>query len=605
MKAWIALALTAATLPAQTYRVSTVAGRAAVDAARPPLEASIETPAALAVDDKANLYVADSASNRIWKITPDLGQQGPERKYAFGAITLVAGAGGMFFDGDEGPAIEAHLASPNGVAAAPDGTIYIADTNNNRIRAIGTDGIIHTVASGLAIPFGIAVDAAGTVYFSELQSGRVRRIENDGALTTLASQLVRPMGLAIALDGALLIAESGSQRIQRLSSDGNIQVFAETGARSIPRSLAVDAEGNVYFSDVGTGNIQRIDPAGSMRPVLSIILPNPMGLAATFEGTLFFSTTGTFGGAINMLPVGQTSLGSPIVGGNNRGREGVAAVESLVMSPTGVAQKPDGTVLITQPLQDVIRRVDDAGIIRLYAGNSPGFGGDGGPVERASLSNTFAVAADSAGNVFLADSSNMRIRKVDTQGIITTLAAGLTQPQQVAVDNRGNVYAGEPLQHRIRIITADGSVRTLAGNGTRGFSGDKGPASEAQLASPQGIAADNEGNVYIADTGNGRIRRVTPDGTIDTIATITAPQAVAIEPTGTLLIAAGHAIYRFQGGALERIAGGAEPGFSGEDEPAIDSRWNQPSAIYAAPNGDIFVADRGNHRIRRLRPYSE
>ncbi|MBS1825813.1 MAG: SMP-30/gluconolactonase/LRE family protein [Acidobacteria bacterium] len=605
MSAWLALILAAATLPAQTYRVSTVAGRPAVDPSRPPLESSLETPAALAVDAASNLYIADAASNRVWKITPDLNQQGPERKYAFGTITLVAGAGGMFFDGDEGRATQAHLASPNGVAVAPDGTIYVADTNNNRIRAITTDGIIHTVASGLAIPFGVSVDAAGTVYFSELQSGRVRRIENDGSLTTLASQLVRPMGLAIAPDGALLIAESGSQRIQRLSSDGNIQVFAETGARSIPRSLTVDAEGIVYFSDVGTGNIQRIDPAGSMRPVLSIILPNPMGLAATAEGTLFFSTTGTFGGAINMLPAGQASLGSPIAGGNNRGREGIPALESLVMSPTGVARKPDGTLLIAQPLQDVIRKVDDTGLIRLYAGNSPGFGGDGGPVERASLSNTFAVATDAAGNVFLADSSNMRIRKVDTGGIITTLAAGLTQPQQVSVDNAGNVYAGEPLQHRIRIIAPDGSVRTLAGNGTRGFSGDNGPATEAQLASPQGSAADNEGNVYIADTGNNRIRRVKADGTIETIATITAPQGLAIDSTGALLITAGHAIHRLKGSTLERIAGGAEPGFSGDDEPAIDSRWNQPSAIYAAPDGDIFIADRGNHRVRRLRPYSE
>ncbi|MBL8178287.1 MAG: SMP-30/gluconolactonase/LRE family protein [Bryobacterales bacterium] len=603
MTAWFVWSLAAALLPAQNYRVSTVAGRALVNDTRPPWEAVLETPSALAVDSSGVLYFADASSHRIYKIEPGLGRSGPEEKYAFGRIVLVAGAGGMFFDGDGGPAVDAHLASPNGIALAPDGTLYIADTNNNRLRAVSPDGIIRTLADGLDLPFGIAVNAEGVIYVSELRGGRVRRIGKDGDRTTVAERLVRPMGLAFDSSGALLIAESGQQRIHRLTMDGQMQIAAETGARSIPRSIAVDGHGEVYFSDPGTGLIRRIQPSGELSSVLTILIPNPMGLAARADGALFLSTATGLGGSINLLPAAQTALGSPIAGAGSRGREGISALDSLLFYPTGVARKADGTLLIAQPVQDVVRQVDENGFIRLYAGNSPGYGGDGGPVERASLSNVFGIAADSAGNVYLADSSNRRIRRVDQDGIITTLAADLSQPQHVAVGAAGNVYAGEPSAHRVRAISPDGSVRTLAGTGARGFSGDGGDASQSQLASPQGIAADAEGNIYIADTGNNRVRRVNAAGTIQTVIEVTAPQGLAIDPAGNLLITAGHSLYRLApGGELERIAGDAAPGFSGDDGPAVESRWNQPGAIWVAANGDIFVVDRGNHRLRRLRP---
>lgn len=599
---WIGLML-ASSLLGQDYRVSTVAGRDTVIDSRPPLEAILETPSAMLVDRGGTLYYADASSHRVYKITPDLGRIGPETQYAFGNIAAVAGAGGMFFSGDGGPALESHLASPNGIALAADGTLYIADTNNNRVRAVSAEGEMRTVASGLALPFGIAVNADGVVYVSELQGGRVRRIETGGSLTTVAERLVRPMGLAFHSDGTLLIAESGMQRIHRLGSDGELRVFAETGERSIPRSVAVDAEGSVYFTDLGLGQIRRIDAQGDIRSVLSILIPNPMGLAVTSDGTIFVSTATGLGGSINMLSPGQRSLGSPIAGGSNRGRDGIAAVESLLVAATSVAQKADGTLLIAQPMQDVVRKVDASGTISFYAGNSPGYGGDGGPVEKASLSNTFAVAVDGAGNVYLADSSNRRVRRVDFDGIITTLAADLSQPQQLAVDATGNVYAGEPSMHRVRAITPGGVVRTLAGTGVRGFSGDGGPAAEAQLASPQGITASPEGVIYIADTGNNRLRRVTAEGIIETLASIPSPQAVVVEAAGTLLITSGHSIYRLSpGGEPERIAGGTAPGFSGDDGPAASSRWNQPGAMWASANGDIFVVDRGNHRVRRLQP---
>jgi len=297
----------ASTLLGQSHRVSTVAGRDTVIDSRPPLEAVLETPSAMLVDRNGVLYIADASRHRVYKITPDPGRIGPETQYAFGSFAAAAGAGEMFFSGDGGPALESHLASPNGIALAAGGTLYIAGTNNNRVRAVSPNGEMRTVATGLALPFGIAVNAEGVVYVSDLQGGLVRRIEPDGSLTTVAERLVRPMGLAFDRDGSLLIAGSGMQRTHRLNSDGGLQGFAETGERSIPRSVAVDTEGNVYAGEPSMHRVRATAPGGVVRtlagtgvrgfsgdggPAAEPQLASPQGIAACPEGVVYIAGTG-------------------------------------------------------------------------------------------------------------------------------------------------------------------------------------------------------------------------------------------------------------------------------------------------------------------------
>ena len=209
-----------------------------------------------------------------------------------------------------------------------------------------------------------------------------------------------------------------------------------------------------------------------------------------------------------------------------------------------------------------------------------GFGGDGGPAKLAMLNQPEGVAVDASGNLYIADTDNNRIRKISPNGIITTVAgtgiagfsgdggpasqAQLNHPEGVAVDASGNLYIADTGNNRIRKISPDGIITTVAGNGIAGFSGDNGPASQAQLNQPEGVAVDASGNLYIADTDNDRIREVRTDGVIVTIA--------------------------------------GDAGFSGDGGPASQAQLNHPEGVAVDASGNLYIADTGNNRIRKISP---
>ncbi|MCF8036072.1 MAG: putative Ig domain-containing protein, partial [Desulfobacteraceae bacterium] len=278
------------------------------------------------------------------------------------------------------------------------------------------------------------------------------------------------------------------------------------------------------------------------------------------------------------------------------------------------------------------------GILGFLAGGpvSPGFSGDQGPAAEAQLNSPAGIASDAGGSIYIADSSNHRVRKVDSGGIITTVVgsqtagyggddgpaaeAQLRNPSDVAVDDEGNLYIADTGNHCIRKVSSNGIITTLAGTGEPGYSGDDDAALEASLDSPAGIDVDQERNIYIADTGNHCIRKISPSGVIATIAGngtsgsgmddvparqsyLYSPRDVAVDGRGEIYIAdtGNHSIRRIDiSGNITTVAGNGISDFSGDGAEATEAGLDTPSSVALDRQGNIYIADTRNNRIRKV-----
>ncbi|MFJ5927388.1 RICIN domain-containing protein [Kitasatospora sp. NPDC092948] len=313
------------------------------------------------------------------------------------------------------------------------------------------------------------------------------------------------------------------------------------------------------------------------------------------------------------------------------------ALSAELNHPYGIAVDRNGTVCAADSGNHRIRKVTTDGRITTIAGDgTAGFGGDGGPAASARLNSPREVAVDGAGTLYIADSGNHRIRKITTDGRITTIAgtgtpgfdgdngpaasALLNHPFGVAVDGAGTLYIADSGNHRVRKVAADGRITTIAGTGAPGFDGDGGPADQARLNRPSGVAVDGAGDAYIADADNHRVRKVSADGTISTVAgTGTAgfdgdggpadqarldlPLGLVVDSTGALCIAdsGNHRIRKVAAdGTISTIAGTGTAGFDGDGGPAGQARLNGPCGLALDCVDALYIADAGNHRIRRI-----
>ena len=281
---------------------------------------------------------------------------------------------------------------------------------------------------------------------------------------------------------------------------------------------------------------------------------------------------------------GSTSPGIYTVAGTavaGYSGDGGPALTAELNSPYGVSLDASGNIYIADTGNSVIRKVDSSGKIMTIAGNgAQGYSGDGVPATSAALYKPYRVVADRTGNVYIADFYNNRIRKVDTSGTITTVAGTGTQgyngddvpaitaqlnlPAAVAVDTAGNIFIADTWNNRIRKIDTSGTINTIAGTGFAGVLGDGGPATSAQVNEPEGIAVDNSGSIYIVDYGNSKIRKIDTSGTINTIA-----------GTGSI-------------------------GNSGDGGPATAAFLNQPTGVAVDRAGNVYIADNQNSRVRKV-----
>ena len=310
------------------------------------------------------------------------------------------------------------------------------------------------------------------------------------------------------------------------------------------------------------------------------------------------------------------------IGVNGYTGDGGLALDAAIM-PAGLTTDTAGNIYFGDIVHNVVRKIDASGIITTIAGSG--------------IDAPAAVAVDREGNVYISENISNRIKKVSPSGIITTIAGGgagrdltheavaahvsIWSPDGIAVDSEGTIYFAESFNHCISKVTKDGIISTIAGTGSGGYNGDDIPATDAQLNYPMGIALDGGGNIYVADKGNERIRKVTPGGKIitvagcsssgyngdnipATIAQLNYARDVAIDKEGNIYIAdeVNQRIRKVDGaGIITTVAGTGTVGYSGDGGPAVDAQLNNPGCIAVNSFGNLYIADISNGRIRRVR----
>lgn len=626
-----------------TGTITTVAGNGIVGFSGdngPATAAKLNQPRGLCVDSSGNVFIADTKNHRIRKVT------------IAGIITTVAGSGGNTFcvtnqfAGDGGPATAALLNEPEGVFVDTSNNIFIADTSNNCVRkvAAGT-GIITTVAgqgfmngntgdggpatsATLGQPRSVAVDSLGSLYIADDDFARVR-IVSGGNISNYAGS---PTG------------------IQGNTGDGGPASMALLGGHI---AIAIDASNNLYIGDgknnvirqvnFSTMNINKIAGTGGggfsgdggpalMAQFNGNRLPVAVGAGPTPDYFVFDHDNFR----IRKVHTGTIST----VGGSGFGAfaDGPGASASFAL-PSGMFVDPAGNILLCDKGNNRVRRIDGvSGVVSTIAGTgAPGFSGDGGPAVSAQLTHPNSVLIDSSGNIFIADTDNKCVRKIDPSGIISTVAgqggkggfsgdggpatsAMLDEPDGVAVNAKGDIFILDGSDNIIRKVDTSGIITTVAGTPNMfGFSGDGGDPAKASFCGLNAAFFEPVSQMaYIAD--GSRIRKIdakasiistvagtgvsgySGDGGPATAATLFNPIGVSANPNGDIFIAEPllHVIRKVDGatGIISTIVGTGVPGFSGDGGLASAAQLYLPTDVIPAPGG-LYILDSGNNRVRR------
>jgi trimeric autotransporter adhesin len=658
----------------------------------PATQADLDSPSALALDGAGNLYIADSGDSRVREVSSTTGM-----------ISTVVGTGVAGYFGDNIAAAQAELNHPNGIAVDTAGNLYIADTGNNLIREVdATSGVIRTVAgvagaaagyngdnipaiaATLNTPTGIAVDFTGQIYFSDQLNHRIRKINAAGIISTLAgngtsglfgdgdlasnAEFNSPAGIALDHEGHLYVADSGNNGLRVVSQGLNFPAV-EVGS-SIPpmhtiflrtREAAVvsnptipaaqlqsDSPGVTPQPEFSIGNIfgcamdgTTVNPTGSICAISVTFTPRYPGLrsgAMQFTANNISISVGLYGTGLAPQAVVTPGMIETIL-------SSVATNHGIALTkPQRIATDPAGNIYVADLAANVVwslqNQTDASPTVIAGGGALAPAEADGGPALDALLQQPSDLALDAAGNLYIAETGANLVRKVNlASGMIATVAgtgtagysgdmgaatsANLNGPTGIAANAEGDLFIADTGNHVIRRVYAlGGTIFTIAGTGSPGYLGDGGDAIQAELQRPQSVAVDSEGRLYIADTGNNVVRAIDPvTNTITTVAgtgaegfsgdrgpavnaELSSPTAIATDAADNLYIAdAGNARVRkldSQSGMLVTLAGSALVGSSGDGGPANAAALTTPTGVAVDSLGEVLLSDPGNDTVRRI-----
>jgi streptogramin lyase len=540
-----------------------------------------------------------------------LGQANYATPYTF--TTLAGNTGYGSADGTNGAA---RFAFPCGAAMDSAGNVYVADEVNSTVRKMTPDGTnwVVTTLAGLAgctgtndgtgsaarfyYPNGVAVDGAGNVYVADTANQTIRQVTPVGTnwvVTTLAGNASHP---------------------------GTNDDTGSAARFNFPAGVAVDTNGNVYVADTANHTIREVTPVGTNWVVTTLAglagslgSANGTGSAARFNFP-YGVTVDTNGNVYvadmynntirKVTPVGVVTTLAGLAG--NAGSANGTGSAARFNGPFGVAVDSAGNVYVADTFNPMIRKVTPVGVVTTLAGNASHPGTNDGTGSAARFDWPIGVTVGTNGNVYVADSGNNTIRQVTPAGVVTTLAglavgsigstdgtgnaARFNFPNGVAVDTNRNVYVADSSDFTIRKVTPAGVVTTLAGLAGNAGSAN-GTGSAARFNYPLGVAVDTNGNVYVADWGNNSIRKVTPVGANWVVTTLAAgfngPYGVAVDSAGNVYVAdSGNNTIRkvTPAGVVTTLAAG----------------FNFPAGVAVDTNGNVYVSDYNNNTIRKVTP---
>ncbi len=709
----------------------------------------------VASDAKGTMYVSSYNHHRIRKIS------------AAGIVSTFAGSGSSSFK--DGQGTSARFNSPRGIASTGDGVVYVADYGNHRIRRIRPDRTVTTLAgSGTAqaldgigakarfqYPWGLDIDSDGNLYVCSQHSRKIRRVTPEGQVTTIAgsgssgyldgpalkARFTSPLDVEVDAQGNVYISDQGNRRIRRLSTNGVVTTFAGSnnsgyldGPASLARfssiaGLAIDHFGRVLVSDQSTQRIRRVHDTSNNCEIGGLCYTaghanpqNPCQQCDAAKNKTSWSARGDgvgcddntlctvketcksgkcgatsktcndgdkctkdscdkASGACVFAPIvgcdgncnsakdcddsnictddqclkgkcvqsfnskpcdsgkvcsagdscalgkcvpGVQVLVSTVAGTSQQGFTDGKGTIAKLRDPWGVDADSAGNLYIADRGNHRIRRLDTKGILSTVAGSGSSTYKDG-IGQGASFSNPSDISVDAGGNLFIADTSNHRIRKMNPKGVVSTVTNGgggfkdgpagqakFSSPGSLVWSPGNVIFVSDTNNHRVRRIDKDGTVSTLAG-GSNGYKDGKGAA--ARLYYPWGIDIGPLGNLYVADSYNHRIRRITPDGTVTTLAgsgsssfqngaylsaRFNYPRGIAVDSAGRIFVGdtSNQRLRKLEGGVVSTLAG-AGGGF--QDGVGSSARFSNPYGIAVDKYGNIFVADYSNHRVRRVR----